>query len=187
MKKGNVGNSFMKVSSFLVKPVHCTGTRADWKVASLWLIEILVFFCFHSFLVFSLGKQHFFSLNNPLRLVNIPTKTMSWDYILYYIPFQTLSFFFCFGLIFSSMFFFSPNLCLSLNPYCDLLIYKFFSKECTLPFACEEFQVFHFGGSNYHYQLIFKWIYFIVLKLFFLLFKCCSFFNCLIIRHIKVI
>lgn len=95
------------------------------------------------------------------KLVNIPTITMQQDSTLYYILIQTLNFpfvliWFCFLL-----FFFRGQLVSQFNPHVVLLICDFFSKECALPFACGEFQFFHFGGSNFHYQFISKWFSFL--------------------------
>jgi hypothetical protein len=67
---------------------------------------------------------------------------------------------FCFGLIFFFHVFFRPNLCLSLNSYCDLLIYKFLQKSAACLLHVRNFKSFIFEGSNSPYQLIFKWICF---------------------------
>lgn len=61
------------------------------------------------------------------------------------------------------------------------------SKECTLLFACGKLQVFHIGGSNFHYQYIFKWFYlFHMFQLVFPFLQMLRPLNSLVIKRIKV-
>ncbi len=61
------------------------------------------------------------------------------------------------------------------------------SKECTLLFACGKLQVFHFGGSNFQYQFIFKWFYLLhMFQLIYPFLQMFRFLNSLVIKHIKV-
>jgi hypothetical protein len=90
------------------------------------------------------------------------------DSTLYYTPIQTLNV--PFALVWFSflLFFLRLNLCVSLNP-CSLSIHEFFQMShppCLLHVGNFKF---HFGGSNFHYQLISRWFYFFhhMFKLFF--------------------
>jgi len=61
------------------------------------------------------------------------------------------------------------------------------SSECTLFFACGELQVFHFGDSNSHYQLIYRQFSFFLYAQVVFFFSPFYFLNFLAFQHIKVI